>query len=76
MKFKNSSIYIQRKINVILQVYCVFVKVYINNIVMFSKILKKHLTHLYKIFKLLDLFDIRFSSKKLYLKYSIVALLN
>ena len=43
---------------------------------MFNKILKKHLTHLYKIFKLLNFFDIRFLLKKLYLKYSIIVLLN
>ena len=43
---------------------------------MFSKTLKKHLVYLYKIFKVFDLFNIRFSSKKLYLKYLIIALLN
>ena len=76
MSFKNSSIYVQRKINVILRVYKIFVKVYVNDIIMFNKILKKHLFHLRQIFELLNFFDIRFSFKKSYLNYFIVTLLK
>ena len=76
MSFKNSSIYVQRKINVILRVYKVFVKAYVNDIMMFNKILKKHLFHLRQIFELLNFFDIRFFLKKSYLSYSTVTLLN
>ena len=50
IKFKNFSIYVQRKINAILRVYCVFVKIYVDDIVIFNKTLKKHLIHLCKIF--------------------------
>ena len=64
MNFKNSSIYVQRKINVILRVYRVFVKIYVNDIVMFNKILKKYLFHLRQIFELLNFFDIRFFFQK------------
>ena len=74
--FKNSSTYVQRKINIILRIYLAFVKIYINNIIIFNKTLEKHLIHLYKVFNLLKLYDIRLSSKKSYLKYFIVVLLN
>ena len=50
IKFKNFSIYVQRKINTILRVYRVFVKTYVDNIIIFNKTLKKHLTHLREIF--------------------------
>ena len=76
INFKNSSTYIQRKINVIFRVYRTFVKTYVNNIIIFNKTLKKHLFHLYKIFSLLKFYNIRLLSKKFYLKYFTVALLN
>ena len=76
MNYINSSIYVQRKINVILRVFRVFVKAYVNDIVIFNKTLKKHLIHLHQIFQLLNSYNIRLSSKKSYLKYFIVALLN
>ena len=60
----------------ILCVYRVFVKTYIDDIVIFNKTLKKHLIYLNKVFQLLNLYNIRLSFKKLYLKYSIVALLK
>ena len=76
MNFKNSSIYVQRKINVILRIYKTFVKVYVNDIMIFNKTLKKHLFYLRQVFELLNFFDIRFSFKKFYLSYFIVTLLK
>ena len=76
MSFKNSSIYVQRKINIILRIYRVFVKIYVDDIVIFNKTLKKHLNYLRKMFRLLNLFNIRLLFKKLYLNYSIVVFLK
>ena len=76
MRFKNSSVYVQRKIDAILRVYRVFVKIYVDDIVMFNKTLKKHLIHLRKIFQLLNSYNIRLSFKKSFLKYFIVVLLK
>ena len=76
MRFKNSSAYVQRKIDAILRIYRAFAKTYVDDIVVFSRILKKHLDHLRQIFQLLNSYDIRLSPKKSFLNYSIVALLD
>ena len=76
MKFKNNSIYVQRKIDEILRIYHVFAKTYVDDIVVFNRILKKHINYLRQIFQLLNSYDIRFSSKKLFLNYSIVVLFD
>ena len=65
MKFKNSSTYVQRKINVIFRVYWVFARVYVNDVMIFNRILKKHIAHLHIIFELFDSFNITLSSKKI-----------
>ena len=76
IKFKNSFAYVQRKIDAILRIYRVFAKAYVDDIVVFSRILKKHLNHLRQIFQLLNSYDIRLSFKKSFLNYSIVVLLD
>ena len=76
IKFKNNSVYVQRKINTIFRIYKTFVRIYVDNIVIFNKTFKKHLSHLYQIFQLLNSYKIRLLSKKLYLNYSIIVLLN
>ena len=76
MKFKNNSIYVQKKIDDILRTYREFVKIYINDIVVFNQILKKHLIHLNIIFQVMNFYDINFSSKKSFLNYFTIALLN
>ena len=76
IKFENNFVYVQRKIDAILRIYRVFAKVYVDNIVVFNRILKKHLNHLRQIFQLLNFYSIRFSSKKSFLNYSIVALFD
>ena len=76
MKFKNSSFYVQRKIDAFLRIYRVFARVYVNDIVVFSHILKKHISHLHVVFQLLDNYEINLSFKKFFLKYFIVNLLN
>ena len=70
IKFKNSLAYIQRKINTILRVYRIFARVYVNNVIIFSRILKKHLTHLHTIFALFESFDITLLFKNFFLTIS------
>ena len=76
MKFKNNFVYVQRKIDAILRIYRVFAKIYVDDIVVFNRILKKHLNYLRQIFQLLNFYDIRLSSKKSFLNYSIVVLFD
>ena len=76
MRFKNSPAYVQRKIDAILRVYRAFAKAYVDDIVVFSRILKKHLDHLRQIFQLLNSYGIRLSPKKSFLGYSTVVLLD
>lgn len=75
MKFKNSSIYVQREMNNALRNLS-FAKTYIDDVLMFNKILKKHLRHLNLIFKLFRKMNITLKSKKIYLTYSSIVLLR
>ncbi len=59
-----------------LRFYRLFARAYVNNIVIFSKMLNKYVEHLYTIFDLLDSKEVILSTKKSYLEYSIVILLN
>ena len=76
MKFKNSSIYVQKKIDIILRVYKTFAKIYVDDIVVFNHILKKHVNHFRQIFQLLNFYDIRLLFKKSYFNYFTITLLN
>ena len=76
MKFKNSLTYVQRKIDVILRIYRKFVKTYVNDILIFSNILKKHIAHLHVVFQLLNSYDITLFFKKSFFDYFIVILLK
>ena len=53
-----------------------FVKIYVDDIVVFNRILKKHKIHLYEVFDILNSYKIRLTSKKSYLKYSTIILLK
>lgn len=59
-----------------LRFYRDYIRVYVNDIIIFSKILIKHEKHLYAMFKLLDFKSIILLSKKSYIDYSIVILLD
>ena len=76
MKFKNSSIYVQRKIDIIFRLYRIFACVYVDDVIVFNYTLKKHLKHLHIIFALFESFDIILSSKNFFLDYFIVTLLD
>ena len=64
MKYRNSSAYVQKQIDKILRYYQQFAKTYVNNIVIFSKTLQKHVTHLRQIFKVLIQNNISINSFK------------
>ena len=66
----------QRKINVIFRIYRIFVKIYVDNIIVFNQTLKKYLTYLYSVFQLLKFYEISFSSKKFFFSYFTVILLR
>ena len=66
----------QRQMDNYLREYREFVKSYINDIVVFNKILKEHLQHLQKILNLFREMNITLKSSKTFLNYSSIALLK
>ena len=76
IKNKNSIFYVQRQINDILNIFQHFVKVYIDDVVIKSNSLKKHLTHLKTVFKLFVKLNITIKLFKMLISYSNVALLK
>ena len=76
MKNKNFVSYVQRQMNDILRAYRHFVKTYIDDIVIKSKSLSEHLTHLRIVFKLFVTYNIAIKSIKVFLDYSNVFLLR
>ncbi len=53
-----------------------FCRTYIDDIMIFSRFLEKHLRHLSRVFQLLKILNICLNSNKTYLTYSIIALLE
>lgn len=76
MSFKNSSSYVQRQTDRILRSHWDYAKVYMNNIIIFSRSLKDHLNHLKVIFELFASLWILLSSSKTFLNYSFIILLK
>ena len=76
MNYQEFSLYVQYMMNMIFKFHKFFVCCYINDIVIFSKILKNHLKHLNIIFNLFDKMRIIFKEVKIYLNYSLIILLN
>ena len=74
MKYRNFSTYVQRQIDKILRKYRYFIKVYVDNIVVFFNFFKKHLRHLNFIFALFKKYNIVIKLFKTYLNYLIVFL--
>ena len=75
MKYKNSLAYMQKQIDRLLRFYK-FVKIYIDDIVIYFKILKKHVVHLREIFDIFIVNNIFIKSQKIFVEYFIVYLLN
>ena len=76
MNFKNFSSYVQRKIDAILRNLRDFIRVYVDDIVVFFNTFEKHMTHLHSMFQRLNFYDISLSLKKFFLSYFTIALLK
>ena len=76
MNFRNSSIYVQRKIDQLLREYRVFARIYVNDVIIFNKILKKHVQHLTIIFSLFIKLRINLKFFKTYLSFFFVILFD
>ena len=74
--FRNFSVYVQRIIDRILRLYREFCRAYVDDIVIFSTSLNKHIKHLNLIFRALDNMNIHLSPKKFFLGYLSVHLLG
>ncbi len=60
----------------ILQQQRLYIRIYVDNIVIFFNMLEEHLNHLHNIFNILDKMKICFLLKKFYLAYLSVQLLS
>ena len=76
MNFKNFSSYVQRKIDAILRNLRDFIRVYVDDIVVFFNTFEKHMTHLHSMFQRLNFYDINLSLKKFFLNYFTIAFLK
>ena len=76
MGYCNSPAYIQQMIDCLLQHQRPFTHTYVNNIMIFSKTLTKHLSHLNKVFHMLTSMSICLLPKKSFLGYLSVQLLR
>ena len=76
MNYKNSFVYVQRQIDRLFRSFRAFVKTYVDDIVVHSNILQKHLTHLKQIFDMFRVNNIFIKSKKTFIDYSTVHLLD
>src|SRR5436190_14519752 len=76
MNYQKSSLYMQCMMNMILQSHKFFTCCYIDNIIIFLKILQNHLQHLNMMFSLFDKLKIMLKKVKTHLEYSLIILLN
>lgn len=76
MSFRNSSFYMQRLINPVLRFYKHYARVYIDDVVIFSKIKKEHFAHLQNVFVILTKNNISINSLKAFIDYLFVILLK
>ena len=75
MKCKNSVAYVQRQMNTFLK-HLIFAKIYIDNIIIKSKSMRKHMIHFRTVFKLFNKLNISIKSIKIFIVYSDVVLLK
>ena len=75
IKYKNSFTYVQRQIDRLLRSYK-FVKIYVDDIVIYFKILKKHFFHFRVIFDILTTNSIFIKFEKTFVEYFTMYLLN
>src|SRR5437762_7222261 len=76
INYQKFSSYAQYMINMIFKSHKFFTHYYIDDIVIFSKILKNYLKHLNIVFNLFDELKITFKKIKTHLNYLLIILLN
>jgi len=76
MKFINSIVYVQQQLDNKFRNFCEFCKVYIDDIIIISTMLEKHMKHLDKIFSKLTELHISLVFIKSYISFSDVKLLE
>src|SRR5216117_622986 len=76
INYQEFSLYTQCMINMIFRFYKFFICCYIDDIVIFLKILKNHFKHLNIVFNLFDELKIILKEIKTHLNYSSIILLN
>ena len=76
IKYKNNLTYIQKQINRLLKRFRRFVRVYVNDIIIFFKTTKKHVQHLRFVFVILQHNNISIKFNKTFLDYFFVVLLK
>ena len=76
MSYKNSSTYVQRQINRLLRFYCKHAKIYVDDIVIFSKILKEHKKHFRVVFDTFQFNNIFVKITKIFVDYFSVQLFD
>ena len=76
MSYKNSSIYVQRQIDRLLRKFRRFARVYVDDIVIYFKIVEKHAQHLRFVFSMLRQNNIFIKFSKIFLDYSFVRLFD
>ena len=76
ISFKKSSAYVQRQIDTILRDHRNYSRIFIDDIVIYSKTLNDHIQHLHTIFSLLQSFNISLNSFKSFLNYFSMQLLK
>ena len=74
--FKNFSSYVQKQFDVMLHSYQAFIRVYLNDIMIFFRIFEKHCEHLSQIFELFKQKKIMLAFKKNFIDFSSITLLN
>jgi hypothetical protein len=75
IEYKDSPLYVQRIIDIILRLYCQFTRYYIDEIIIF-KIFKEYIEYLNIIFELFNYIGITFKNSKIYLDYFSIILLG
>ena len=76
IRYKNNSTYVQKQINRLLKQFRRFARVYVNDIIIFFKTIKKHVQYLWFVFVILQHNNIFIKFNKVFLNYSFVVLLK
>ena len=74
INYRNSPVYVQKIINKILYSFRKFYKIYVDNIIIFLSLIKKHIKHLKLIFDILINMNIHLLFHKSFFDYSLIHL--